>query len=537
MTYFYFFMFFYFIFLPHRCILSMATTAELAALLGRVPTFNTAGPVVAQVSSSCLGAGRSNSHPISSSRSDAELAALVGLPVPISEPKLSFDDTLTFNMAMPAPRTDSGKRGPRIDYTKPHHKQRMEDALQAFLALPDTSQGDEINRGGYSRNRFAAERKVAAQTFRDRLKRKNPLAVPKTGKPGLICESTSTAICDGVARLDDFNRAKDTGKILTSINDLVPRLSRDQCSNIWQGRLKKNPVLTNRIRGEASDPNRTGGVTEMAQRAYFITVRRVRQKLRDLSPGTYQGKEYTYWEKHFTLNSDEEGVQASANGTHLIGRKGKKSHLNHSEASRHSATAVRTGSAAGVKGPTWIIGSCAYPYVTTEFLERHGAPAGSFYCANEAAYMTKQTFDENVEKFCRAVRKMDLVIEANPLWWVLLFVDGFSAKVNTPEGQRQLRKHRILTLQAYSHTSQDNQVLALSLSPPPTPLSLCVSLSLSLCLSPSRLLVRSLLLIFFSETKRLLYNRRHLTTSQEGNQSRTKRSGVFTHLLTHSPTR
>ena len=86
----------------------------------------------------------------------------------------------------------------------------------------------------------------------------------------------------------------------------------------------------------------------------------------------------------------------------------------------------------GVKGPSWYIleGTKPQEWVTRNFLERNGAPPNSIYSVNASAYMTDATFDENIEEFCQALRKMDPVIEANPDWWVEWNVDGFPSKVN-----------------------------------------------------------------------------------------------------------
>lgn len=218
--------------------------------------------------------------------------------------------------------------------------------------------------------------------------------------------------------------------------------------------------MTDRVACEASSEARTGAVNEMDQRAWFLFIDSVRKTLSELSPGLYQGMPYDYWRKHFIVASDEENVQASADGKKLVGKKGKQLHLKNSEDNRKSGTALRTGSDAAVKGPSMYIleGSTPEPYITVDFLVRNGAPPGSIYCVNPSAYMTDHTFDDNIEELCMALRNMDPVVAANPDWWMEWHVDGFKSKVDTLKGQRMLRQYKIKVVVMFSKTSHVNQV-------------------------------------------------------------------------------
>jgi hypothetical protein len=282
---------------------------------------------------------------------------------------------------------------------------------------------------------------------------------PPVGRPALLSVTDRRAVADSVVRRDDLNAAKDTGVLVSSLHQAFPQFSRKQMDNHWHHTLKHDSVLSNRVNGEASSLARSGAINEFSQRAWFLTVKNVRTKLVDLSPGTYKGQTYSDLQKHFVVGCDEEGVQANFNGTRIVGRKGKKLHLTNSDDCRASATVLRTGSAAGVKGPSMYIlaGSKPEPYITTDFLERNRAPRGSIYTVNPSAYMTDSTWDENVEAFADGIRKMDPVIENNPDWWVELHVDGFKSKVNTPFGQEVLRSRRILVVQSPSHSSHVTQ--------------------------------------------------------------------------------
>ena len=129
----------------------------------------------------------------------------------------------------------------------------------------------------------------------------------------------------------------------------------------------------------------------------------------------------------------------------------------HTANSRKSATAMRTGSAAGAKGPSIYILSKPLKYLERDYLTKNGAPAGSILTHNSSAYMTNETWDDFVEEFCIALRNIDEVVKKNPDWWLEWHVDGFKSKVNTLHGQATLKKYKICAVQSQSHTSQVNQ--------------------------------------------------------------------------------
>jgi hypothetical protein len=221
---------------------------------------------------------------------------------------------------------------------------------------------------------------------------------------------------------------------------------------------------------EASTMARSTAVDEFGQRAYFISLERFRGILVAASPGLHEGKTYTELRAHMVCGSDEEGIMVNTNGTRLIGRVAKKQHLINTDDSRASATVLRTGFAVGLKGPSMYIGTgkTKSAFITTAFLERNGAPAGSIYDVNPAAYMTNDFWDKHVESFCIALRNSSPVARANPEWWMEWHVDGFGSKVNTPHGQQILRQYRIGCFQSQSHTSHVNQVSTQIPNPPHT---------------------------------------------------------------------
>ena len=75
----------------------------------------------------------------------------------------------------------------------------------------------------------------------------------------------------------------------------------------------------------------------------------------------------------------------------------------------------------------------------------------------ENAYLTNDVFDNDiVELLCKNIRNMT-VIRDHPNWWVVVYLDGFSAHVDTFAGQLMFTKYKIIVLKENSNSSQINQ--------------------------------------------------------------------------------
>lgn len=275
-------------------------------------------------------------------------------------------------------------------------------------------------------------------------------------------------MADATARADDLNQGMDMGDVINAMLEGFPHLAPAQLRNQWQHHIKKDPILTGRVTADPTSNARTAAVTELKQRRWFILVKRVREQLVADSPGTYHMKthdgstrEVTYADvrEHFVIGSDEENIRLDQNAKKLVGRRGKRGHMTNTGNSRMSATALRTGSAAGSKGPSVYIlaKKTTSPHVTPGFLTKHGAPPGSICTAHKSGFMTDAQWEEIIEEFCKGLRRIDPVVEANPNWWIEYHIDGFSAKVNPARVQEVMRTYKILGVQSQGHTSHVNQ--------------------------------------------------------------------------------
>jgi hypothetical protein len=362
------------------------------------------------------------------------------------------------------------------------HAPLMTEALQTWLELPLYDQrisgaapGTKIagelrllDGEAVSRSVFAKLMKVPPATFIRRLRSTNPFAPPPLGRPALWAPWEKQAIGDAAARLDDHGRGKSVKMLLASLGPVYPHLSLTQLKNQWYHHVRKHPDLITTAPDPAENLRR-GAITENTQRHWFNCVDDMREQLKQLSTGTLEicdiggnKRTVTYEDvqDHFVFGSDEESVQLYNSSGKIVGRRTRRRHLQDMGNARESATALRTGSAAGQRGPSVYVlkgVDTQNSFITTKWLEEHGAPKGSIYTENAKAYMTNETFDDIIERLCRGIRESDPIVKQCPLWWVEYHVDGFGAHVNTLKAQTVMAEYKIQAVQSESHSSHVNQ--------------------------------------------------------------------------------
>jgi len=378
-----------------------------------------------------------------------------------------FQDEL-FDVLRPGRPVGKPRKRSRIDWRRPHNKAVMDTAIDAWNALPATpTEKDPESRGGISRYAHAVKANVPVTTFKRRMDSTDPKDVPSYGRRPLIPPREQRAIVDAVAMHDAKNHGLGIDEIVRMVANHYPNLSDKQATNIWYSSLKKDACLTGSVIADRMTAKRTSAVNEMDQTYWFAFVEKTRQTLEErstLEEGGYAnckktGKPYKEVLCHFIMGCDEEGVCLSLGRNRIVGKYGKKSHFSLADSTRKSGTAVRTGSAAGVKGPTvFILRTAAREqFITTQYLLSQGAPPGSIYTTNAAAYMTDDTWDSIASEYCKGLRNMDPIVAANPRWWIEFHVDGCHAHVNTLAAQKIFRSYNICIVQSQSHTSHINQ--------------------------------------------------------------------------------
>jgi hypothetical protein len=220
-----------------------------------------------------------------------------------------------------------------------------------------------------------------------------------------------------------------------------------------------------RFKAQASDRDRSGAITEFAQRFYMALVELARADARQKSPGKDKdGKTWKDLEEFFTLGLDEENKGANQGSGHVVGIKsGKRKRENHDALSRDSITVVHTGSAAGASGPAmYLMKGKTIPednrdqFGSAEWMEGKGAPPNSFVVMTPNAFMTHDAWDESAELLAKGIRAMP-VIRDHPTWWVILHLVGFKSHVMTYEAQKIFAEYRILVVKENAHSSQINQ--------------------------------------------------------------------------------
>jgi hypothetical protein len=306
----------------------------------------------------------------------------------------------------------------RINYDEPIVRDVMEEAIQTYLQLePADPLNPLIQRGGFSREAWANSKGVKPQTFRDRLDRQDPLAVPRIGRPHLLKCQSEQAIVDGIRRHDQLGHGICTTSIVAALQETFPHLSKMQCDNVWQNTLKHKPGLTKSRSAEGISRARVSAVNEVDQRIWFALLEEERRQMAVLNTGLYKGHGWAHWHKlgYCIWGCDEECCLACATQKGMIGDSSLRRHLNKSQDNRASCTALRCGSAGpSGKGPSVYLTHSLPAFVNAKFLVTNGAPPGSQVFANASAYQTNETWDLLIEGLCKAVRAADEVLRANP---------------------------------------------------------------------------------------------------------------------------
>jgi hypothetical protein len=360
------------------------------------------------------------------------------------------------------------RRGEYTKWSAPDNAARMDASLREWLDF-ETHKPRGKRR---SLKNFCEQQKpfpIPPATFHQRLQQSDPYQnPPRQGRPPLVSDADADAICDIVARLDQLNCGLDVAEIIDMMADMLVespvQLTSQQLQNTWQHRIKRNPKLTSRVKVEATTKDRSGAITELAQRRYMQLVAQMENlcALKSVGEDKATGKTWRELQEHFTANLDEEGLMASLDGEHVIGWAGKRDHQRNSKGSRVSITGVKTGTAAGEKAPhVYLLQGVEgdkpkSPYDKSKWLEANGAPPGSRVIMTPSAYMTNTVWDQVALIVAKGLRNLP-VVRDNPDWWIILYLDGFESHTNTAAAQAIFTEHKIFVVKENSHSSHINQ--------------------------------------------------------------------------------
>jgi hypothetical protein len=355
-------------------------------------------------------------------------------------------------------------RGQHIDWRLPHNKDRMDKALEAYFEMEPLLRKNAIRS-------LARVHSIPRITFKDRLTRNDPYAVPKLGRKTLFSDNDMKAICDAVLAMDNLNSAKKDSAIVDLLADQFPEYEKEQVRDAWRKTIKRQNPRVGTYESQDSSKDRTGAITEHSQRAYFKLVDHAMEMTEKRSAPEGEARDgptRTLWRKlspHFVLNLDECGHLASTGKGKVCGDKIKKVHEVHTADSRVSITSVECGNAAGNDGPSVYLmtGEKMPKYVylenqfgSTKWLQDNGAPPGSFVHMTPNAYMTNEAWDEIADRMSRRIREMT-VIRDHPEFWIVLHFDGFKSHCMTYAAQEIFAAHKIICVKENSHTSSINQ--------------------------------------------------------------------------------
>jgi hypothetical protein len=371
------------------------------------------------------------------------------------------------NVLLAGRKPPSRKGVKQIDWNHPVNKERMNTALDKWLEKKSVIRQGIIQESDTEHKGLRAHctaHNVPRMTFQARLLQADPYTVPTRGRPPLFSRRDCNAIADAVSALDHLNNGLDTSGLIDSIWRSHPEFQRSQISNCWHHTIKTSNSNLGRYKAQASARDRSGAITEITQRFYFLLVETARAMAEDLSPGVNsEGKTWRDLEAFFTLGLDEENKMANQGSEYTVGDGTKAKHENHNDEARMSITMVHTGSAAGDTGPAMYLmkGEKLPPEFENQFgsqkwLKGKGAPSGSFVVMTPNAFMTNDAWNGSAKQLAAGIRAMD-VIRDHPEWWVVLHLDGFKSHVMTYEAQQTFHDAKILIVKENAHSSQVNQ--------------------------------------------------------------------------------
>lgn len=143
-----------------------------------------------------------------------------------------------------------------------------------------------------------------------------------------------------------------------------------------------------------------------------MTIEKAYALLRERNTGLIpDGKTFGEVMPHYIIGGDETCFLACSGDVNIIGDKDKKKHEQTVGNSRVSVTLYRTGSAAGVTGPTAFLppGQRRRTGFTDNFLVENGAADGSTIVMTATGYMTEEAWVELAPKMAYGLRGLPVV--------------------------------------------------------------------------------------------------------------------------------
>jgi hypothetical protein len=314
---------------------------------------------------------------------------------------------------------------------------------------------------------WAKSERVVPTTFSKRLAQTDPCKHPKLGRPSTLTDHEMDAVVDAVAACDFRRKGKDVAAIIRMIQKVF-NVTPEVAGNLWQHTVKhRRSNLLHRATAQASTNARLTAITEPNQRWYHKLVDEVFAVARAYSKRddpNFDEQEYDANKSRFAGNLDESCAMSIANSNKVVGVRGH-AHYTGIKDGRHTLTSMHVGTPHQVAGSAYLVAGNTEKlppvhwatFGNEEWLRRAGAPPGSRVFVNENAFMTDATWDVMAPWLVSSIRSLD-VVKAHPLWWFVLFLDGYHAHIMTLLAQTLLFAARILVCKENADSSQNNQV-------------------------------------------------------------------------------
>lgn len=300
----------------------------------------------------------------------AEDACCDGAGAPLSDKKADGD-------AAGRKRKPVGQ--PRVNWSKGENLAKLTKAVDDWFA-EDGKLSKEVTLHQYAKQLGIPKATLGKYVHPDPAKRQRLGA--HAGQPSLVDASTQAFVVDVIRRRDRANDGMSRREIVGMIQDLKPKLSKQQVSDVFLKTIRPNncSLLTNIVKAQATTTKRNQ-ITVAQQYRWHHTVDKAFRMLRSLNTGTLRdGRTFAEVMEHFVAGGDETCFLASSGDVKIIGDKRKKKHELASANSRVSTTIYRVGFASGHTGPTAFLppGVRRKTGYTDQFLVNHGAMPGEY---------------------------------------------------------------------------------------------------------------------------------------------------------------
>lgn len=280
----------------------------------------------------------------------------------------------------------------------------MVKAVKDWFSTPENERG--------MKSKFADKYDVDRRTFSNYvhpdINKRSKLVIDggnERGRPSIVPKTTAEFLVQHTIRHDRANNGLTNTQVAENLQQIHPEIGPEAASNYVcrtfkkksQGRIKPKPVKAQKTTSKRSC------CTVAQQYRWFKNIEKGFRFLREKNTGVCNktGKSFGELMDHFVVGGDETCLMTDSDGDlKILGEAGKRKHEKRVSDFRVSTTMFRTGTPAGLNGPTAFImkGKNRKAGMNEKFLVENGCVKGSTLAMTENAFMTTAAWEEITPK-------------------------------------------------------------------------------------------------------------------------------------------